>query len=73
MLVKVNVHAGARREKFSEKKPGLFDIVVREKAERNEANDHVRVLIARHYKVSVKAVRIISGARSPRKTLDVAP
>lgn len=71
MLVKVKVTSGARREKVEKGKTG-FTISVREPAERNEANDRVRAILAREFKVPVSAVRFVSGARSPGKTFSIS-
>ena len=69
--VRVNVVPGARREKFQKEGDGIFLIHVREEAERGEANTRVRELIALHYGVSEKSVRIISGQRSHTKRLSI--
>ena len=73
MLIRVRVKAGARRERFAEMAPGKFEIDVKEKAEANAANARVRTLIARHFRVSEKSVRIESGHQRPNKTLRVPP
>lgn len=69
--VKASVTPGARRERFEEIKPGVFDIRVREEAEAHSANTRVRELIARHFGVDVKRVRIVTGHTSPKKTLTI--
>jgi len=66
LVVRVRVTAGARREKIEKTKDG-FVIAVREKAERNEANERVRAILAREFGVPPKAVRLERGARSPGK------
>ena len=71
MYVKVNVTPGARQEIFTEKKPGYFDAKIKEKAERNMANDRVIELVAEFYKVSKNKVRIINGHQHPSKLLVV--
>jgi len=71
MYVRVKVKAGARKERFIEMVPGKFEIDVKEKAEMNAANERIQTLVARHFSVPVKAVRIISGHHRPNKTLDV--
>ena len=71
MFVRVKVQAGARKERFAELGPGRFEIDVKEKAERNAANDRIRTLVARHFGVSSKSVRIVSGHRRGNKTLRV--
>lgn len=71
MYVKVNVIPGARKESFTEKKPGYFDAKVKEKAERNMANTRVVELVAEFYRVSTNKVRIINGHQHPSKMLSV--
>lgn len=72
MYVKVRVQPGVRKEKVLANADGIFEIWVREPAERNMANARVRTIIAAHYGVSVGAVRIVSGHRSGSKIFDVA-
>jgi len=69
--VRVKVEAGARKEMLVQKGEHAFEIAVREKAERNEANERVRELIARRFLVNVSAVRISSGHRRKNKILSV--
>ena len=65
--VRVKVVAGARRERVEEGKGGALIVRVREEARRGEANERVRQLLALHFGVPVRTVRIVSGARSPGK------
>ena len=69
--VRARVTAGARTEKCGTKDGQMFDIVVKEKAERGAANGRVQQLIARHFGVSTKAVQIVTGHRRKNKTLKV--
>lgn len=71
MYVKARVTAGAKKELFKKISKDTFAISVREEAQRNLANTQVRALMAHHFKVSVGAVRIISGHHSPSKILSV--
>ena len=71
MYIKVRVNAGAKKENFVAKGDGEFLISVREPAEQNLANRAVCELIAEHFSVAIKSVRIISGHHSPTKILDV--
>jgi len=71
MYVKVRVEAGARRERVEEVSKNSFRISVREPAEDNAANRRVRELIAAQYGVSLKAVKIFTGHRSPSKLLAI--
>jgi len=71
MLVRVRVKAGARKERFVETGEGKFEADVKEKAERNAANEGVIALIAHHFGVPKKSVRIVSGHRRPNKIFRV--
>lgn len=72
MYVKVRATAGAKREEILRESETHFNITVREKAERNEANTRIRELIALHFRVPLGKVRIVNGHQSPSKLLDVA-
>ena len=71
MLIRVRVTAGARKERFTELMEHSYEIHVKEEAERNEANNRVRTLIARHYHAPLHAVTVVSGHRSVKKTIRV--
>lgn len=71
MFVKVKVVAGSKKEEIKKNKENSFLILVKEKAERNLANRRVCEIIAEHFKVSTKSVRIINGHQSPSKILSV--
>jgi len=72
MYIKARVSAGMKKESFVEKSPDTVHIAVKEKAERNMANQRVIELVAGHFKVPKSKVRIISGHQSPSKILSVA-
>ena len=69
--IHVKVTAGAGEEEFKEKSSDHFEISVKEKAQRNEANNRIIELVAKHFKVPVKKVRIINGHHHPSKLLVV--
>lgn len=46
-----------------------FEISVREKAQGNMANTRALELVAEHFKISVKKVRIVNGHHHPSKLL----
>lgn len=71
MYIKAVVVADAKKEKFTEKSKDHFDISVKEKAEKNMANKRVIELLALHFKVSARKVRIINGHHHPHKLLAV--
>lgn len=69
--VRAIVTPDARKEFCTETKPGVFEIHVKAKAERGEANERVKEVIARSLGVSPKRLRMVTGMRSPRKTFIV--
>ena len=71
MYIKVKVTPGARKEKIETKKENSFVIFVKERAERNLANNKVKEIIAGIYEINIKSVRIISGHQSSSKILSI--
>ncbi len=71
MLIHVKVSAGEKREKFEEISDTRFVISVKEKAERNMANRRVMAILAGHFKVPERSVRVISGHHSPSKIIEI--
>jgi len=71
MHIKVRVRANVRKEAFEKVSGGSFRISVKEKAEGNAANRRVLALIAAHFRVSQKAVRVINGHHAPSKLLEI--
>jgi len=71
MYVKVRVIAGAKKESCTQVSADHFKVSVREPAERNLANRRVMELVAMHFKLLPKQVRIISGHTSPSKIFSI--
>ena len=71
MYIKVKVTAGVKKEVVEKIKNDEYRVWVREKAERNMANNRVRELIAREYSIPIGKVKIISGHQSPSKILSL--
>mgnify|MGYP001559297224 CR=1 len=67
--IHVKVLAGAKGESLKVLSKDHFEVLVREKAERNMANERVLELAAEHFKVPVNKVRIVNGHRHPSKLL----
>lgn len=72
MRIRVRTTPGARRESLKEGKPNVFDVSVREEAQGNAANQRVRELVAKHFRVALASVRIVTGQRSRNKTISVS-
>lgn len=71
MFVHVKVNAGSKKEELDQKSDNHFEISVREKAERNLANNRTIELIASHFKLPKSHIRIINGHHSPSKLLSI--
>lgn len=71
MYVKVRAIAGAKKENLQEESSTHFSISVREKAERNAANLRIRELLAMHFGVLLRRVRIVNGHQSPSKLFSI--
>ena len=71
MFIKVHVTAGAKKESFIQKNESTFYITVKEPAKMNLANVRVRELVANHFSLSKKEVKIVNGHHSPSKILSI--
>lgn len=71
MIVRVRVIPRSRKERFEEVGNNEFTAAVKEKPKRNEVNDRVQQLVARHFNVPVTSVRFLAGVRGKRKTFEV--
>ena len=71
MYVKVRVVPSAKKATFEAEGVDSFSASVREPAERNLANKAVLLLVARHFRVPLGKVRLVSGHRSRSKIFSV--
>ena len=71
MYVKVRVYANAKKESVAMISENRLRISVKEKPLQNLANRRVAELVAYHYRVPVKKIRISSGHQSPSKIFSV--
>jgi uncharacterized protein YggU (UPF0235/DUF167 family) len=69
--IKVRAITGAKKEELKEISTNNFEIRVREKAERNEANKKICQIINDHFDRPIGGVRIINGHHNPIKLLKV--
>ena len=67
--VRVRVRAGERKDSVAVGKNGVINIAVRAKAERGDANERVREILARHFGVPVSRVHILTGTTRPQKRI----
>jgi uncharacterized protein YggU (UPF0235/DUF167 family) len=71
MYIKVAVIVNSKKENFVQKNKDHFEISVKDKAENNMANKKVIELLAKHFDISTKSIRIINGHHHPHKLLIV--
>ena len=71
MYIRVRVSADAKRESLEQTADDSFLVAVKEPAEQNLANKRMLEIIATHFGVSPKQIRIISGHHSPGKILSI--
>lgn len=71
MYIRVRVIADAKKESFAQTAEDSFLISVKLPAEQNLANKRVLELVALHFGVAPKQIRIISGHHSPGKILSI--
>ncbi len=69
MYFKVHVTPEAKRPGVVATSSGAFKVSVKEKAEHNLANQRALASLAKHLNVNPKALRIVSGHRSPHKII----
>ena len=69
MYIKVKVKSGAKREVVEKNSEDNFHISVREKAERNMANNRILEIFRNMHRG--KPVKIVSGHHSPSKIISV--
>lgn len=71
MFVKVKVIAGAKKETFEKVNSDSFKISVKQKAERNMANNRVKEILVNELNISSARIRLISGHTSPSKIFSI--
>ncbi len=71
MYIKVRVTPAAKRETLEQDSGDHFTVSVKEPAEQNRANKRVIALMAEHFHLPTRKVRIISGHHSGGKILSV--
>lgn len=71
MYVKVVAEPGAKKEKISQIKKDHFVIAVKEKAERNAANNRILEVLSAFLSVPKNKLRFVTGHRSRSKIVDI--
>ena len=71
MFIKVKCHPSFKKEFFEKREEDSFEIFVKEKPERGEANKRIIEILAEFYNISAKKIRIIKGAKSSSKIFEI--
>ena len=71
MLIKAKVFPNSKKEEICKKSEDSFEIRVKEKPERGEANKAVMGLLSSFLKIPKEKIRIIKGFKQRNKILKV--
>ncbi|MFA7141887.1 MAG: DUF167 family protein [Candidatus Paceibacterota bacterium] len=71
MLIKVKCFPESKKEKIVKKDENTFEIHLKEKRERGEANKRIFEMLADYFNISIKKVRLIKGSRSQNKIFEI--
>ena len=71
MLIKVKVFPNSKKEEIYKKSEDSFEIKIKEKPERGEANKAVVSLLSSFLKIPKGKIKIIKGAKQRNKILYV--
>lgn len=72
MIVNVRVTPNSGGERFERTGDGEFTASIKERAQRDESNDHVQRLVAGYFNVPLTFVRFLTGIRAKKKVFEVA-
>lgn len=72
MYVKVRVIPGGKKESVVKADDTHYEMVVKEKAQANRANNRIRQILSEEFGVTIGSVRLVTGHRSPSKVFDIA-
>jgi uncharacterized protein len=70
-LFRVKVHPDSRENRIEEKGPTAYEAWVKAEAEQGKANAAVLALLAARLGIEAKRLRIIKGATSPSKIIQI--
>ena len=68
---KITVKPGSSQEKIIETAPGELIVYLRAKPHDGEANEALIKVLAKHFKVAKTTIRIIRGAKSRQKVIEI--
>jgi uncharacterized protein YggU (UPF0235/DUF167 family) len=71
MFIKVKVHTESKENKIVKKTSDSYDVYVREKAERGEANKKVIETLSIFFKVPAGRIKLVKGGKKPGKIFEI--
>ena len=71
MYIRVKAFPKSKKESLNQSSQGRFEIRIKEKAERNMANQRIIEILAEHFGVDEKDVRIVNGHHHQSKLISI--
>ena len=71
MLIKVKCYPKSKKELLNKKDENSFEIFLKEKPERGEANKRIFEILAEYFSVSKKRIKLIKGAKTQNKIFEI--
>ncbi|MBI5595679.1 MAG: DUF167 domain-containing protein [Elusimicrobia bacterium] len=71
MLIKLRVHPDSKKDAVQRLKPDHYEVWTRAAAERGQANAAVLALMGKTLSIHPGRIRLIKGATSPSKIIEV--
>ena len=69
MHIKVRVKTEAKKEEVVQKTKDRYEISLKEKPERNEANKKLVQVVGKHFAIPINKIKIVSGHKKPSKVV----
>jgi len=71
MFIRVKVFPGSKKEEVIEKSENSFEVKIREKPERGEANKRLILVLASRFKIPKSKIRLIKGFKQRTKIFEI--
>ena len=72
MLIKVKTFPHSKKEKIIKKSENSFEIKVKEKPIKGQANQAARKILADYFNLAIEKIRLIKGSRQRNKIFDIS-
>ena len=71
MYIRVHANHGSHKERVIKIDETIYQIAVKESAERNIANNRIREILSEEFNESVSEVKVLTGHRSSSKRFSI--